>query len=247
MEYYLPHLSEVLSTRVEDENASPFPLCTTACDRSQVETIRESLHEEYYARLYHRFSISNPTTSPNLPPTSTTTTSPYGTFLDSSFPPFLGRIVPSDWSPITTTPDDDVPVSWEIRAPYVLPALHWVLRGLVASGHLERLESPPGEGDSGGRPLPAVVITNHAYYCDHHADSAATASDPASVPRVSPYDVLDVKEMVRRKRLGNAEERRAERQQEEEEEEKVEMSAYEKMRAERVARNKERLKLLGLG
>ena len=30
VEYYLPYLIEVLSTRVENENVSPFPLCTTA-------------------------------------------------------------------------------------------------------------------------------------------------------------------------------------------------------------------------
>ena len=35
--------------------------------------------------------------------------------------------------------------------------------------------------------------------------------------------------------------------EEKEEEEEVELSAYEKMRLERVARNKERLKALGLG
>jgi len=50
--------------------------------------------------------------------------------------------------------------------------------------------------------------------------------------------------MVRRKRFEKSERMG---QKEEEEEEEVELSAYEKMREERVARNKERLKLLGLG
>ena len=59
----------------------------------------------------------------------------------------------------------------------------------------------------------------------------------------TPFEVLDVKEMQRRKR---AEALTEKEQKEEEEREAVELSAYEKMRADRVARNKERLKLLGL-
>jgi len=194
----------------------------------------------------------------------------YGTYMDSSFPPFLGRIVPAGWSPTTTTRDnnddgsfrqnnqktsssvvDSSNITWEIRAPYILPAIHWVLRGLIASGHLERLESSipdistiSNSSQSGGNIIgdglnTAIVITNHAYYCKNNDNY----NDNYNNRRCRPYDVLDVKEMVRRKRFEKSERMG----QKEEEEEEVELSAYEKMRAERVARNKERLKLLGLG
>eukprot|EP00957_Ditylum_brightwellii_P082866 6299937-Ditylum_brightwellii.AAC.2 len=105
------------------------------------------------------------------------------------------------------------------------------MRGLVRSGHLGELESFTGAmndpnitlsgGSSGGS-----VILNHAYYWNEN---------------LVPFDVLDLKEMQRRKRLEKAGD--AESSSEEEE---VELSAYEKMRAERVERNKERLKALGL-
>jgi hypothetical protein len=69
-----------------------------------------------------------------------------------------------------------------------------------------------------------VILTNGIYFTD--------ASQ-------RPFDELDVKEMQRRKRANTAGE-------ESESEEEFEMSEYEKLRAQRVARNAERLKALGL-
>jgi hypothetical protein len=80
----------------------------------------------------------------------------------------------------------------------------------VHSGHLTEVDTD-------------VLLTNDVYFTD---DSQ------------QPYDILDMKEMQRRRR-GNI-------PREEESEEEVEMSEYEKLRAERVARNAERLKALGL-
>jgi hypothetical protein len=68
-----------------------------------------------------------------------------------------------------------------------------------------------------------VVIKNDIYYWD---------------PKQQPFEVLDVRGLQRRKRAGNI--------AEEEEEDDYEMSEYERLRAERVARNAERLKALGL-
>jgi len=153
-----------------------------------------SLHEVYFAKLYQQLSKF-------LQPID----SDYGSYVNASFPPFLGRVMPS------LAPDSVEDVTWEIREPYVLPAIRWVLRGLVQSGHLSELDAD-------------ILLTNDIYYTD---DSQ------------QPFDVLDMKEMQRRKRANAASE-------EEESEEEVEMSEYEKLRAERVARNAERLRALGL-
>ena len=166
----------------------------SASSRSEVESHREALHEVYFAKLYQQLSKY-------LAPMERD----YGSYVNTSFPPFLGRVMPS------LGPENVEDVTWEIRTPYVLPAIRWVLRGLVDSGHLTEV----GAG---------VLLTNNIYYAD---DS------------LQPFDVLDVKEMQRRKRANAA-------SGEEESEEEVEMSEYEKLRAERVARNAERLKALGL-
>jgi hypothetical protein len=160
--------------------------------RSDVETQREILHEVYFAKLYQQLSKF-------LQPTDN------GSYVNGSFPPFFGRVFP------TVAPACETAVTWEIRAPYVIPAIRWVLRGLLHSGHIAELED-------------GVILTNDIYFTD---------------ALQQPFDELDVKEMQRRKRAHNADE-------EEESEEEFEMSEYEKMRAERVARNAERLKALGL-
>jgi len=220
LEYYLKDYSLV-------EFESETVLSTVARNRSQVESLRESLHEEYFAKLYHKHFSNGSSKSTSACSAVDDTT--YGMYTENSFPPFLGRIVPIGSPPTSSDnrsskyPFPASSISWEIRPAYVLPALHWIIRGLVASGHLERLESLFMESQGNKS---SVVITNHAYYCNKS--------------RV-PFDVLDVKEIVRRKRSENAE-----KLEQDEEAEEVEMSAYEKMRAERVARNKERLKLLGL-
>ena len=174
-----------------------------AVDRSGVEEIRETLHEEYYAKLYYKHCSNNATTPILL---ETASDDGVGIYTDGSFPPYLGRIVPS--SP------QSVDVTWEIRAQFVVPALRWVLRGLVQSEHL--VEWEPFSLSS--YETDCTLLANHAYY---HNEAK------------TPFEILD----VRRKKANAVEE---------EEVEEVELSAYEKMRAERVARNKEKLKALGL-
>lgn len=165
--------------------------------RLDVEIQAELLHEDYYSKLFQ--SIGK-----NL-----VTQSGLGAYSNGYFPPYLGRVIPiSGWDE----------VSWEIRAPFVVPALRWVLRGLIQSGHLTAVENLAADFSSG------VIMTNDIY----HWDASLT-----------PFEVLDLRELQRKKR--------ANREYSEESEDEVEMSEYEKARAERVARNAERLKALGLG
>ena len=177
-------------------------------NRGEVESIREQLHEEYFAKLYYKYN-SQSATAPQMVVNSTLEDG-VGTYTEGSFPPYLGRVVPSDDSTST----------WEIRSPFTMSALRWVLRGLIASEHVQELEQGSLRGDRND----AYIISNHAYYYDSSK---------------KPFDALDTKEISRQ--------RRSEREEEDQEdEEEVELSEYERMRAERVARNKERLKLLGL-
>lgn len=175
-------------------------------DRTGVEKMREILHEEYYAKLYHKYCTATNTTIPIL--LETESDEGFGIYSDGSFPPFLGRVVPE-------TSQTSIGVTWEIRSQFVIPALRWVVRGLVASGHLSewekfslsRYETEP------------LILANHAYFYNETK---------------IPYEVLQTK----RKKTATLED--------EDEEEEVELSAYEKMRAERVARNREKLIALGL-
>jgi hypothetical protein len=189
-EYFLADPSTL--PPIDDEEVDAV-LHKSANSRSEVEAQREKLHEVYFAKLYQQLSKF-------LQPID----EDYGSYKNSSFPPFLGRVIPS------TAPDNVEDVTWEIRGPFLIPAIRWVLRGLVHSGHLTEVDTD-------------VLLTNDVYFTD---DSQ------------QPYDILDMKEMQRRRR-GNI-------PREEESEEEVEMSEYEKLRAERVARNAERLKALGL-
>ena len=189
-EYFLADPSTL--PPIDDEEVDAV-LHKSANSRSEVEAQRENLHEVYFAKLYQQLSKF-------LQPID----EDYGSYANSSFPPFLGRVIPS------TAPDNVEDVTWEIRGPFLIPAIRWVLRGLVHSGHLTEVDTD-------------VLLTNDVYFTD---DSQ------------QPYDILDMKEMQRRRR-GNI-------PREEESEEEVEMSEYEKLRAERVARNAERLKALGL-
>jgi hypothetical protein len=131
-----------------------------------------------------------------------------GMFTDGSFPPFLGRVVPC----IGLDHDE----TWEIREPYIAVALRWVIRGLIHSEHLS--ESEPLSFDSLNS---GSILLNNVY----------TISDG------DPFEEIDLKVLVRRKRAD---------QEAESSEEEVEMSEYEKLRAARVARNEERLRELGL-
>lgn len=171
--------------------------------RYEVEVHAEKLHEEYYSKLYQSYS--------NLifPDEEGGNEQGFGVYSNGSFPPYMGRVVPiSSWDE----------VSWEIRSPFVVPALRWVLRGLIQSGHLTAIEDMNADFSSG------VVLTNDIYYWD--------------AANLQPYEVLDLRELMRKKR--------ANKEDIEDSEDEIEMSEYEKARAERVARNAERLKALGL-
>jgi len=164
--------------------------------RLDVEIQAELRHEDYYSKVYQQYS------------NSLVATEGFGAYANGSFPPYLGRVLPLS---------DRDEVSWEIRAPFVVPAMRWVLRGLIQSGHLSATESLGTDFSSG------VIVTNDIYYFDSN---------------LKPYEILDLRELQRKKR--------ANREGSEESEDEVEMSEYEKARADRVARNAERLKALGL-
>lgn len=179
----------------------------SATDRLGVEKLRETLHEEYYANLYYKYCSSGANIQSQVDIESD---DGIGVYTDGSFPPYLGRVVPTGKS---SSQGQDV--TWEIRAEFVVPAIRWILRGLVQSEHFSEWEPFSLQSYE----TESILLANHSYYQDQEK---------------TPYEILDV-----RKKKGNTAE-------EEEEEEEVELSAYEKMRAERVARNKEKLKALGL-
>jgi Bromodomain len=197
-------------------------------NRSQVEMLRERLHETYFAKLYHAYGkdlqlvhdIDDAKDASNV----------IAQYSSGSFPPFLGRVVPM--IPLCQKSEEGeascVPMQkWEIRESMVLPALRWIIRGLLYSEHLVQI------ADGSGNPLResllsqsenTVVLANHVYFIDDTE---------------TPFDVLDIKEMTRRKKQRNA-------ATTEDSEDEVELSEYEKARAERVARNTQRLQALGL-
>jgi hypothetical protein len=117
------------------------------------------------------------------------------------------------------SPDSDTEMLWEIRPAYIAPALRWVIRGLVNSQHLAALEPLTTDSMNSG-----VVLANHIYYLD---------------PSTKACEVLNLKEIQRRKRADHGGDQ-------EESEDEIELSEYDKLRAERVARNADRLKALGL-
>lgn len=184
---------------------SPLPR-----DRLEVELAREKCHEMHHAKTY--LSIQKRVDALDAESTAETG---IGLFSEGSFPPYMGRVVPE----VGPGTDDNIRVTWEVRAPYVVPALRWVLRGLIQSEHLTTVEEMPTDSSSGG-----AIVANHAYHLD---------------PSLNPFEIVDQKEMQRRKRANQEEE-------EEDSEDEIELSEYEKLRAERVARNAERLKALGL-
>ena len=187
-------------------------------NRLEIELLQEKLHEEYFAKLYYekkKFLSSSLDDGDG----------DFGMFKEGSFPPFLGRAVPLSFSASNdpTSQQNQDKFHWEIRSPYILPALRWVLRGLVESQHLSAVE-----GITATDPLQSgVLLANHMYYIDKSME---------------PFDVLDLKELQRRKRGKEDMAIAAEREKQDE----IELSEYEKMRAERVARNADRLKALGL-
>lgn len=221
-EYYLVNGDSFQPwTDSSDEDASFLP--TASNSRVGVEGVRETLHEQFYATLYRQHS-----------PNAMILDSSLGKYVEGSFPPYLGRVFN------TSSGETDCGIVWEIREQYVIPALRWVLRGLVRSGHLSEVDGSLSEGiasdndigTTGGRAGIAftfgsgIVVPNHEYYVNE---------------KFEPFELLDEKEIMRKRRAQTGGD------DDESSEEEVELSAYEKMRAERVARNAERLKLLGLG
>ena len=212
---------------------------TKAKSREEIEAALESVHESKFAQLYYKYFggdlISDAGFVDMSKPTPVSTVGgALGLCADQSFPPYLGRIVPTSTGVSKSLdgargiPIDGTNVVWEIREPYASAAIRWVVRGLIKSGHLAEIEAMDGRYVPNSNTYDersGAVIANNAYYKD---------------PTATPFDVLDIKEMMRKKRA----EQRGE--EEESSEEEVEMSEYEQMRAARVARNQERLKMLGL-
>mmetsp|Transcript_19669 Transcript_19669/g.41412 ORF Transcript_19669/g.41412 Transcript_19669/m.41412 type:complete len:394 (+) Transcript_19669:417-1598(+) len=180
---------------------------TTPCSRFDVEVFREKRHEDHYAKLYQKYEKELTAKDDDG----------FAVYSSGSFPPYLGRVVPYN---------NRHGCHWEIRPPFVVPALRWVIRGLVHSGHLTATEPmfSGGAGASNNDTSAGSILTNDVYYWD---------------PESTPFEILDTRELQRKKRAGKSD-------GEDSSEDEVEMSEYEKLRAERVARNAERLKALGL-
>ncbi|CAJ1954706.1 unnamed protein product [Cylindrotheca closterium] len=183
---------------VEEEHSVSGDVTPLPQTRLDVEMHQEKCHEEFYAPLYRTHASM----------ITTTNEKGVGEYMNGSFPPYLGRVVPIG-------PDE---VSWEIRDQFLVPAIRWVLRGLMRSGHVSAIE-PMVVNQS-----PGIIIANHVYCYDSN---------------LKPFELLDVKELQREKRGNRAAD-------ESESEDEVELSEYEQLRAQRVARNAERLKMLGL-
>ncbi len=193
-----------------ESSGGDVDLIPTVCrSRLGAEGVQETIHELFFGKLYRDHSPNAMILGDGL-----------GTYANGSFPPFLGRVIQTD-------SDNNV---WEIREQYLIPALRWVLRGLVKSGHLAEVDGSLSDGlldDAAARPSfgAGIVIPSHEYYYNE---------------TFPPFEVLDEKEVLRRRRQNAAAD------DDSSSDEEVELSEYEKMRAERVARNAERLKLLGL-
>jgi hypothetical protein len=168
----------------------------TAASRAEIESLLEQAHEKYYAKLHQQMHKHLGSNSRN------------GLFANASFPPYLGRVRPSCL--------DGVEPTWEIRSEYVVPAVRWVIRGLLQSGHLTELEPLTVESPF----TSGVIMTSDIYF-----------HDPAN----NGFHLLEIR---RKKKEGGA--------NDESSEDEIELSEYEKLRAERVARNADRLKILGL-
>eukprot|EP00571_Detonula_confervacea_P003895 CAMPEP_0172323960 /NCGR_PEP_ID=MMETSP1058-20130122/49994_1 /TAXON_ID=83371 /ORGANISM="Detonula confervacea, Strain CCMP 353" /LENGTH=2248 /DNA_ID=CAMNT_0013040093 /DNA_START=17 /DNA_END=6763 /DNA_ORIENTATION=+ len=207
-------------------SSSGSPILPTVCtSRLGAEGVQEIIHELFYAKLYRDHS-----------PNALILDSGFGKYADGSFPPYLGHIVPT---PPTSTfhnsgEGSNEAITWEIREQYLIPALRWILRGLVRSGHLSEVDGSLSDGILDDAPARStafsagVVVPSHEYYYNNEMQTF-------------PFDVLDEKEILRKRRMAaNANESDGSS------EEEVELSAYEQMRAERVKRNAERLKALGL-
>lgn len=218
VEYHMTN-DEVFQTKrgidgeINPNYAADSSIPTSCRSRLSIEGIQETIHEQFHATLYREHSHNALILNSGL-----------GKYADGSFPPYLGRVLPA------ATSNDDDAIVWEIREQYLIPALRWVLRGLVRSGHLQEVDGSLSEGVTDDAPTmnsfgSGIVVPSHEYYYNE---------------TFAPYDIVDEKEISRKRRLDAAAD--ADSSSEEE----VELSEYEKMRAERVQRNAERLKALGL-
>jgi len=220
VEYYLvnddvlQHKKSSTDDKEDSSAAADSSIIPTTCrSRLGAEGIQETIHEQLYARVYHDHSHNALLLDNGL-----------GQYAEGSFPPYLGRVVPA----VSSSSVDGI--VWEIREQYLIPALRWVLRGLVRSGHLAEVDGSLSEGMSEDATTrtsfgSGIVVPSHEYYCNETS---------------TPFDVLDEKEILRKRRQDAA------TGGDSSSEEEVELSEYEQMRAQRVARNAERLRALGL-
>ena len=211
VEYYLTNADIFQPKKTPlDDREGEVNVCSTiptVCrSRLGAEGVQEMIHECFYAKLY-REQLPN------------------ALLVESGIGKF-GRVLPS--SPSDGEGEDAI--VWEIREQFLIPALRWVLRGLVRSGHLDEVDYSLSEGVLDDAPTrtyfgAGIVTPSHEYYYNQ---------------TFSPFDVLDEKEIMRKRRQGATADAAPPTQ------EAVELSEYEQMRAARVARNAERLKALGL-
>ena len=208
LEYYLIQQSTTDGENGVDDKKSSSSLSAISSTRLDVEVLQEKRHEEYDAKMYQKYEkdLSSPFGNDG-----------FGVYSSGSFPPYLGRVIPSK---------NRYGSSWEVRPTFAVPALRWVIRGLINSGHLTATEpmSSGGAGASNNDTSAGMIVTNDIYYWD---------------PESTPFQILDTRVLQRKKRAGG-------KFDDESSEDEVEVSEYEKLRAERVARNTERLKTLGL-
>ena len=230
LEYVCPHtkaLGGAISSSSNDVDELPR-------NRLQVELLRERLHESYFAKLYQsdgKKLMEQQNLNENMAVNDEAMSSFLAEYADGSFPPYLGRVVPMIPLSKESTLEVKPHIQWEIREPYIVPALRWVIRGLLNTEHLVQIS----DSGSVGNPLRESILSqnenvllfpNHIYYIDESSD---------------PFDILDVKELARRKKQKNTKSN-----DDDDSDDDIEMSEYEKARAERMARNKDRLVALGL-
>ena len=128
---------------------------------------REQRHEEYYAKLYYKQFVESSSKDTSLVELNI--------FANSSFPPYLGRVVPTGCNDSNEECLQVGPgLKWEICSAFVMPALQWIMRRLIHSGHLANLFLSD-----------ELYVVNHAYYFDAH---------------VPLFVVLDVKEIQKEQR-----------------------------------------------
>jgi hypothetical protein len=227
LEYFYTYPSRLIGDTSSDlERTSPN-------NRFQVEILREQLHELHFAKLFQSSGKALSQKQYNVNDIDGDEQSFYAEYADGTFPPYLGRVVPMVPIINKNSPDVVVPnVQWEIREPFIVPALRWIIRGLLHTDHLVQ----SSDGGLSGNPLRESLLSqnenlllfpNHVYYIDE---------------KETPYNILDTKELARRKKQRNTK-----ANEDNDSDDDIEMSEYEKARAERMARNKERLAALGLG